>query len=215
MTCEQFLESLDAFVDGELAADDIAAADAHRRQCASCGRAVAQRLEVRRSLRQWAGVIGVPPGLEDRVLRSVTPWWRRYEPRWSAGRPAFAVLAIVIALALSLGVVGRAALDARAANTLDRVAINVDENSTIVIRGTLLCRDCELTHRYGVESSCQRIGHHGAIFTEGGVILNLVEQRGSARLIHDESLFGKQVLIHGRLLRGARVLSVDSFEVQS
>ena len=165
------------------------------------------------ALKQVASAVRVPPALEDRILRSVTPPWKRYAPGWTLRRQPFGVFAVAIVLALVVAVVGRT-LDARAANTLDRVAINVDENSEVVIRGTLLCRDCELTHRYGIESSCQRIRHHGAIFTDGGVIFNLVEQRSSARLIHDETLFGRQVLIHGRLLRGARVLSVDAFEIQ-
>jgi hypothetical protein len=214
MNCEQFLESLDALIDGELAGDEASIAEVHRRQCPSCGRAVAQRLGARQSLRRLASAVDVPAGLEERILQSVTPWWRRDMPRWPARSHAFGLLAIALVFAVVVAVLGRAALDARAANTLDRVAINVDESSAVVIRGTLLCRDCELTHRYGIESSCQRIGHHGALFTDGGVILNLVEQRSSARLIHDESLFGKQVVVHGRLLRGARALSVESFEIQ-
>jgi hypothetical protein len=214
MNCEQFSELVDALIDGELAGDDATGADAHRRQCSSCARAVTIRLEMRQSLRQMASAVMPPAALQARVRRSVTPWWHRYVPRPLAARPVAALAVAAIVCILAVGIAGRTALDARAADTLDRVAVNVDDSSAVVIRGTLLCRDCELTHRYGIESNCQRVGHHGAIFTDGGVVLNLMEQRASARLIHDESLFGKEVVIHGRLLRGARTLSVDAFEIQ-
>jgi hypothetical protein len=215
MNCEQFLESIDAFVDDELSPEDASTADGHRRTCASCGRAVAQRLVSRQSLKRLAETVELPAHLEARVMQSVRPWWQ-LAPQQLIVRPAVGVIAaVMVALALVVAVLGPPALSAKTANTLDRLAVDVDDTSAVVVRGTVLCRDCELSHRYGIESSCQRIGHHGAVFTSNGVILNLVEQRSSSRLIHDEALFGKQVVIRGRLLRGARALSVDSFDVES
>ncbi len=214
INCEQFQEWIDPYVDGALSTEDTRAADAHRRSCASCSRAVAQRLDVRQSLRRLADAVAVPSELEPRVVRAVTPLWRRVPaPRVAAGVVAAVAFAFVVVVVVAMG--GGRAVNAKAANTLDRLAVGVDDSSAVVITGTLLCRDCELSHRYGIASSCQRIGHHGAIFTADGVILNLVEQRLSSRLIHDESLFGKRILVRGRLLRGARALSVDSFEVES
>jgi hypothetical protein len=212
-SCEEFLESLDAYMDGELSAEEIHAADAHRRQCPSCRQTVVQWLEARQVLKQLANTVEVSPQLEHRVLRSVAPWWHPFVIHWVTARRAVALLSVAVVI-LAVAVVGRTALHARAANTLDRLAISVDESSAVVVEGTVLCRDCELTRRYGIESSCRRIGHHGAIFTDDGVILNVVEQNGSTRLVHDESLFGKRVVVHGHLLRGARAVSVDSFEIE-
>lgn len=98
---------------------------------------------------------------------------------------------------------------------MDRVALQLDDSSDIVLEGTVLCRDCELEHRYGIQASCRLIGHHGAIATPDGRIWNIVEQRSSSELIHDTSLLGKKVLVRGHVLRGARALVVESYTFES
>lgn len=98
---------------------------------------------------------------------------------------------------------------------LDQLALRLDGSSEVVLRGVLLCRDCELEHRYGITAPCKQIGHHGAIATADGRIWNLVEQTASAELIHDESLLGRQIVVHGRVFRGARALVIESYQFQS
>jgi hypothetical protein len=85
----------------------------------------------------------------------------------------------------------------------------------VVLQGKIVCRDCELEHRYGIRASCGVIGHHGAIATADGRIWNIVEQRTSAKLIHDESLLGKNVVVWGRLFRNSRALVIDSYQLGS
>ena len=64
MSCEQFRESIDCYLDGELSAKASAAADAHRRECRDCDRAVTSLLEMRTALKQTVAAVSVPPGLE-------------------------------------------------------------------------------------------------------------------------------------------------------
>ncbi len=98
---------------------------------------------------------------------------------------------------------------------MDQMALRLDGSSAVVLTGTVLCRDCELEHRYGIEAPCKTIGHHGAIATDDGRIWNLVEQKVAADLIHDESLLGRRVVVHGRIFRGARALVIDTYQFAS
>jgi hypothetical protein len=50
--------------------------------------------------------------------------------------------------------------------------------------------------------------------TPDGRIWNLVEQKGAAELIHNESLLGREIVVHGRLFRGARALVIESYELR-
>jgi len=67
----------------------------------------------------------------------------------------------------------------------------------------------------GVKASCRIIGHQGAIATADGRIWNIVEQQTSTKLIHDESLLGKSVVVRGRLFRNSRALVIDSYQLGS
>lgn len=216
MNCKQFRESLDCYVDGELSAAAAAAADAHRRECQSCDRNVASLLAMRTALKKTAAAAPVPSGLVDRVNAVLAPDWRRplSRSRFTLRRSLVATAALVLA-AIVLTALTQPPADARTANAMDRLALRLDESSPVVLEGIVLCRDCELEHRYGIKGSCREIGHHGAIFTADGRILNIVEQRSSANLIHDETLFGRKVVVRGRLLRSARVLVVDSYQLES
>ena len=123
------------------------------------------------------------------------------------------------AAAVLVALLGTSALGERvetgAANAMDRLALRLDGSSEVVLHGVLLCRDCELEHRYGIEAPCKKIGHHGAIATADGRIWNLVEQTAAAELIHNESLLGRQIVVRGRVFRGARALVIDSYQFQS
>lgn len=214
MNCTQFLESLNCYVDGELPAAVAAEADLHRRACQSCRGAVTSLLEVREALKQVAAKVQVPTALEERVRAAIAPQWLQL----FAGNRYRASLSVIGVAALGLLVVSlataRFAVDIGAADAMDRLAVGLDDSSAVVVEGTVLCRDCELEHRYGIKASCQVIGHHGAIFTADGRVLNLVEQPSSTQLIHDEALFGRKVIVRGRLFRGARALVVESYELE-
>jgi hypothetical protein len=217
MTCQQFREALDCYVDGELSAAAAVAADAHRQECLQCDRAVTRVLEIRNAVRHTVGAMTASPDLEARVRAAITPRWLgplAATRSFGRGRSAFAVATLVLLTVFLFGAT-RPLVGANAANVMDRLALRLDDSSAVVLEGTLLCRDCELEHRYGIKASCRVIGHHGAIATADGRIWNIVEQQSSAQLIHDTSLLGKKVLVQGRLFRGARALVIDSYQIES
>lgn len=217
MNCKQFRESLDCYVDGELSAEASAAADAHRKECPQCERAVMRVQELKTAVRRTVSGATPPPDLEARIRAAVgRPWTRSLDAMRSfAPRRRALALAAVAVFILAVTVSTLSPIDVGAANAMDRLALRLDETSPVVLEGRILCRDCELEHRYGVKASCRSIGHHGAIATADGRIWNIVEQRTSAALIHDERLLGKNVVVRGRLFRNSRALVIESYQLGS
>jgi hypothetical protein len=216
MTCSQFRESLDCYLDGELAAADAAAADLHRRECPACDRLAVRLLESKAAVKRTVGSAPLPADLDARVRAAIAPQWKRrvagaalLSSRWR-----WAVAAGLILAAAIVGAGTMSPLDAGAANAMERLALHLDETAPVVLEGTILCRDCELEHRYGVEAPCRRTGHHGAIATADGRIWNLIEQGAGAQLINNQTLLGRRVVVHGRLYRGARTLVVERYELR-
>jgi hypothetical protein len=207
MTCTQFRDALDCYLDRELAAEAMAAADHHRAECPPCDRLAAAARELQTSVKRTVEAVPLPEGIEARVRLATAPRWRQ---------PAFwlPAAAAVILMVLVGGMV-RERVETGAANAMDQLALRLDGSSEVILHGMLLCRDCELQHRYGIEAPCKQIGHHGAIATADGRIWNLVEQKAAAQLIHDESLLGRQIVVRGRVFRGARALVVESYQFQS
>jgi hypothetical protein len=217
MNCKQFRESLDCYLDGELSAAASAAGDAHRKECPQCDRAVQRQHELKTAVRRAVNAVTPPPGLDARVRSAVAPRWiYPFGATGSVGlrRPAFALAALAV-LAVASSATTPPPIDVSVANAMDRLALRLDDSSPVVLEGTVLCRDCELEHRYGIKASCPTIGHHGAVATADGRIWNIVEQRSSAALIHEESLLGKKVVIRGHLFRGSRALVIDSYQIGS
>jgi len=215
MNCKQFRESLDCYLDGELSAAASAAADAHRKECPQCERAVAHLEQLKATLRQTVGTATPPSALDARIRSAVaTPWTRSFDTIRAFG-PRRSVLALAAVLILAVTVGTRSPIESSAANAMDRLALRLDDTSPVILEGRILCRDCELERRYGVRASCKIIGHHGAIATADGRIWNIVEQRTSAALIHDERLLGRTVVVRGRLFRNSRALVIESYEFGS
>ena len=207
MTCTQFRDALDCYLDRELAPEAMAAADRHRADCPACDRLATTARELKTAVKGTVEAVDMPEGLEARVRLATASRWT---PRASLAAAAAAVILVVLA-----GGVMRGRVETGAANAMDRLALRLDGSSEVVLHGVLLCRDCELEHRYGIEAPCKTVGHHGAIATADGRIWNLVEQKAATELIHNESLLGRQIVVHGRVFRGARALVVDSYQFQS
>ena len=203
MHCTQFRDILDAYIDHELAADAMAAATLHRGVACLGERLVLTALETKSAVRRVAAASAVPPGLEARVRSVAIPRWR--------SRYATAAAAVLF-VGLSAGFAGHSTVGRGAANAMDQMALRLDDSSTVVLTGTVLCRDCELEHRYGIVAPCKTIGHHGAIATDDGRIWNLVEQKAASELIHDNTLLGRRVVHTGafseeRARSSSRVIS--------
>ncbi len=217
MSCKQFRESLDCYLDGELSAAASAAADAHRKECPQCARALTHLQEIKTAIKRTVSAVAPPTGLDARIRSAAGNTWTRSFAAIGSFEPGRSVLtlAAVAVFILVVTVSTRAPIDVSAANAMDRLALRLDDTSPVVLEGKILCRDCELEHRYGVKASCQLIGHHGAIATAAGHIWNIVEQRTSAALIHDEQLLGRSVVVRGRLFRSSRTLVIESYELGS
>jgi anti-sigma factor RsiW len=110
MRCESMEMKLEAYVDGELARDEIKLLEAHLDKCAACRR----ELESRRALRRLAASrpkVTAPVDLQDRILSAAAArvrgdqvgrqagstdsrWWRR--ARWPLALAAAASLALAV-----------------------------------------------------------------------------------------------------------------------
>lgn len=213
MNCKQFREALDCYIDGELSAVASAMADVHRRECLQCDRAATHLVEMKAAVKRTVDAIAPPPDLERRVRDATTLRWLGPLSviRPFLGRFGFAAAALILLVGV-LATAAQTQAGTHAANVIDRLALRLDDSSAVVLQGIVLCRDCELEHRYGIKASCRIIGHHGAIATADGRIWNIVEQRSSAELIHNTSWLGKRVVVRGRLFRGARALVIESFQ---
>ena len=85
MACEHWTEKLDAYVDGELPADDARALDEHLRGCARCAAEGLRKVQQKRAV-QAAGQKFTPdPAFRNRIQRRIavprsTPWKRHWLP---------------------------------------------------------------------------------------------------------------------------------------
>jgi hypothetical protein len=214
MDCIQFRELLDCYVDRELSAPAMSAADEHRRECAACGQAAASLEGLRRELQRTVAAHQPPGGLERRIRQALPGAWHGLPSAWA---PAIyfrvAAAAIVVLTLGSMAARYRAEVREGVVGALDRVSVSLSDPTTIVLDATVLCRDCELEARHGVRAPCARIGHHGALATPDGHLWNIVEQPSSTELIHDDDLRGRRVRVRGRLYRDARTIEIDSYQV--
>ncbi|HKQ31204.1 MAG TPA: zf-HC2 domain-containing protein, partial [Burkholderiales bacterium] len=77
MNCQQFIERLDEYLDGELTHPDHPSAISHAQSCSSCQWRLTQRQALRAALRELP-VPSARPGFLDDALHQA----RRSYPRW-------------------------------------------------------------------------------------------------------------------------------------
>jgi anti-sigma factor RsiW len=95
MTCTQFRDALDCYLDYELAPGATSAAEQHRAGCPACDRLAGSARELKDSVRRAVAAIQVPEGLEARVRQAAAPRWSR--PRAWLPPAAAAVILTVLA----------------------------------------------------------------------------------------------------------------------
>ena len=220
MDCKRFRESLDLFVDGELSPEAMAAAEAHRRDCARCALATREVETLRQVIRQTVSVATLPSNLEQRVRESIRSSDRAVFARTLSTRGLSTRMRLGLAAALVLVMVGGAASAVRPGFVndslvalMDRAVVNLAVARPLELEATVLCRDCELLDRHGEPALCDRFGHRGALVTSDGRIWNIMEQDGSLDLVRDEAMLGRRVRVRGTLYRDAGTIAVDSYEV--
>ena len=97
MPCEQWRGKLDAYVDGELAPDEVRTVASHLRGCAPCANAVLERVQMKRSV-QVAGRRFAPSAeLRNRISRSFAAKpTRKAAWLWILAVPALSVIIISV-----------------------------------------------------------------------------------------------------------------------
>jgi hypothetical protein len=204
MDCKEFRETLDLYIDGELAADAIGTANAHLSKCVSCREARDELLRLRRNVQEVVRGHGLPPQLEERIRGRFVLGWRAV---WARA----AVLALILLAVLMAGISPGAR--GVAARSMEFVAFHLDQPRLVELEGQLVCRDCELKTLYGAKTMCLLKGHRAALKTADGKIWNLMEGEDTEALLHDEALRGKRIHIVGKLYRRAGCVEVESYRV--
>src|SRR5260370_26304960 len=192
MECKNLREVLDLYVDGELSPEATVKAEAHLAECHACRRAVDRLQELRQAVKVAVSQYQPAPKLVDRVWKSTLSPWRR--------RPAWVLTAATAVLLIATLAVSASAPQLRgaAANTLEAAAFHLDDSRSVIMEGTLLCRDCQLKKEYGYHAMCPVKGHHGTLQTKDGKIWSILDGDASEDLIHNSPLLGRTVRIHGR-----------------
>jgi anti-sigma factor (TIGR02949 family) len=97
MTCVEFRASLHPYVDGELAAGELAAANAHAAECPGCGSLARREREFRLLLRRQPRE-PAPPEVRARIVARMHDERRRLRAgRWLVGSAGAAVAAALVA----------------------------------------------------------------------------------------------------------------------
>ena len=112
MACEQWQAQLDRYLDGELPADGMRSLDAHLRTCPTCTADVLARVQLKRSIKAWAGARFTPSAdFKARIQKSIAP-----KPRtsWNFGwKLATAALAVLLFAGAVTSYVSKESLERR------------------------------------------------------------------------------------------------------
>lgn len=118
MNCTGWKDKLDAYVDGELPELESAAMDEHLRGCRDCAAEAFHRTQMKRATRAAAVRFAPPPGLQQRIEKSITPKRRRFA---FLGSPtlAFAVALVLLVAVSAVVMVRRSAREQAVAELVD------------------------------------------------------------------------------------------------
>lgn len=101
MTCDQYRDKLDAYLDSACSEEERASIDAHIRTCASCAAAALGRLQMKRMTQAAAARYSPPPEFRLRIEKSIRP---KHQLGWTLGwMPGFAMAAVALVL-LGVGI---------------------------------------------------------------------------------------------------------------
>jgi anti-sigma factor RsiW len=99
MSCDQWTERLDAYVDGETHAQDVPALEEHLRTCRECAAKAMSRMQMKRATRAAAAMrFTAPPELRRRIEKSIAPKRNRLALLMSPALAMAVVLALVVAV---------------------------------------------------------------------------------------------------------------------
>jgi len=103
MSCDQWAERLEAYVDGEAPTQELPALVEHLRTCRDCAAEAMDRLQMKRATRSAAAMRFTPPsGLRQRIEKSIAPKRHRLAFLMSPVLAMAVALAIVVAVSSAL-----------------------------------------------------------------------------------------------------------------
>ena len=215
MRCDEVLERLTAYADGELAGEESWSIRRHLEACPPCG----VRAEVEGGFKRVLGALlqreAAPASLGQRVrdalAREGSAAGRR-DSRRRAWRLALAAAAGVVALAgLAVWLAGRAPglqeeRESRA--PVDGAAGGPGAGSlalvSVHLRGTIVCAPCEAVHApIEDQQRCWAYGHLNGVRDEQGRLWNLVRREDAApqaAALLDGRLRGRRVEVDGQAI---------------
>ncbi len=104
MACEQWQNQLDAYLDGELAAEPMRTLDAHLRTCPACAADALARVQFKRSVKAAGARFAPSSEFRNQVLQQIARKPRRSGYfRWTLATAAFALLLIAAAITSYVG----------------------------------------------------------------------------------------------------------------
>jgi len=205
MDCKELREILDLYVDHELSAEAAAAAGLHVAECGACRSARDELVRLRQAIKEAVNKHQPPASLLESVKRISS------RPGHRARVASLVVVTVVLGIFTALGWIS----DMRAylASAMDQIAIHLDRPRTVVVEGTVVCRERELHAIYGLRGERDVESYHGALMTASGKLWNFLDGEKAYALIHDESLVGKRVRVRAKVYRRADCLEVESYEM--
>lgn len=213
MDCRQCREHLDCYVDKELSAEASAAVDAHLAECAACARGCDRVRSLRRQVQRTVVAHQPPPELEARIREALRPSVSVLLQRRTGGVPWWLVAAATVLVTVAAVSVSASRVQGVVVAALDRAVVELSRPETVVLEGTVRCRDCDLKRQHGVATACDRLGHRGSLMTADGRLWNIVEQASSEALVHDPTLLGRRVRVRAEIFRESGSITVETFEI--
>jgi len=188
-------ERLQGYVDNELGPADLVAMENHVEDCPECRANFEYFQCLKKRLKAHAETVCIPKAVEERIREQFVHKKRPIK------RSRFIGLGLAMAAALMMGI-----LFPMLWKTPYRF---VDE----VVLGKIVCHDCEVAHRAGIEkgSLCSE-GHRMGLVTTDGQLWRFAQDEESHHYISDMTLFGKQVRVYGQTLEPAHLIRIKSLE---
>ena len=105
MNCDLSRPQIDAYIDGELAADQLAAMDSHLRSCAACAAEAASSARLKAMTRAAGQQFSPTPEFRRRIREQMAPrpsalrWWR-WAPASALALAVFLIAAVLVPFSL-------------------------------------------------------------------------------------------------------------------
>jgi hypothetical protein len=187
-------ERVQAYIDNELSPADHTAVEQHVEECQACQKNVVYFKLLKRRLKDHTAAVEMPVAVRERIERQFSRR-RRFRPRRYLLPSAALALAAILVLALL------------------PLQWGADHFSEIRLVGKTTCYDCNVADRAGLEmGQLCKDGHRLGIICPDGTMWRIAADEKGVTYLRDLNMMGKQVEIHGQILKSEHLLRVDSLQ---